>query len=173
MDFFVQLNPEVNIEEFIQLNIETITWHSEQLNQEYKINASSNTGQNIREYVDEHLEGLTSLKPPEGIVYLLKVEGKIVGMGAIKKLSDEIGEIQRMYIRPNYRGRGFGKQMLNRLLKDGKDLGYSTFRLSTPKFAKAAQYIYKSVGFKEREEYPESEVPATFRQYWIYMEKKG
>ena len=161
------------MEEFVQLNIETVTWHSEQLNQKYKINAPSSTVQNIREYVDEHLKDLTSLEPPNGIVYLLKIGGKIVGMGAIKKFGDDIGEIQRMYIRPNYRGRGFGKQMLNRLLKDGKGhLGCSTFRLSTPKFAKAAQHIYRSVGFKEREEYPESEVPANLRQYWLYMEKK-
>jgi len=172
LEFFIQLDPEVYLEEFVQLNIETITWHSEQLNKKYKINTTSNTGQNVREYVDEHLKDLTGLKPPNGIIYLLKVEDKIVGMGVIKKLNDDIGEIERMYIRPDYRGRGLGKQMLNRLLKDGRDLGCSTFRLSTPKFAKAAQHIYRSVGFIEREEYPESEVPDTLRQYWLYMEKK-
>jgi ribosomal protein S18 acetylase RimI-like enzyme len=160
------------MKEFVQLNIETITWHSEQIKMKYNINTTLITNQNIEEYVDEHLEDLTSLKPPNGIVYLLVVGDNIAGMGAIKKISEDIGEIQRMYIRPNYRGRGFGKQMLNRLLKDGKDLGCSIFRLSTPKFAKAAQYIYRSAGFIETEEYQESEVPDNLRQYWIYMEKK-
>jgi len=46
------------------------------------------------------------LKPPNGIVYLLETEGTIVGMGAIKKLKDGVGEIKRIYIQPSYRGRG-------------------------------------------------------------------
>jgi ribosomal protein S18 acetylase RimI-like enzyme len=160
------------MKEFVQLNIETITWHSEQIKMKYNINTTSITNQNIEEYVDEHLKDLTKLKPPNGIIYLLVVDDNIAGMGSIKKLNEDIGEIQRMYIHPNYRGRGFGKQMLNRLLNDGKDLGCSTFRLSTPKFSKVAQHIYRSAGFVERKEYLESEVPATLRQYWIYMEKK-
>jgi len=57
-------------------------------------------------------EGLvkSSLRPPDGVIYLLVDDGDIVaGMGAIRKVSDEIGEIKRMYIRPLYRGRGYGK----------------------------------------------------------------
>ena len=105
------------------------------------------------------------------MVYLLLVDSNIAGMGAIRKMNDGIGEIQRMYIRSDYRGRGLGKEMLNRLMEVGRDLGCFIFRLSTPKFALAAQHIYRSSGFLEREEYPESEVPAEFKQYWIFMEK--
>jgi ribosomal protein S18 acetylase RimI-like enzyme len=129
-------------------------------------------GQTIPEYVDEHLEDLTSLKPPDGIIYFLTVEGDVVGMGALRKLSDETGEIKRMYIRSPYRGRGYGKQMLDKLLEAGREFGCSSFLLETAKFCTAAQHIYKSAGFRERREYPESEVPATFRPYWLFMEKK-
>jgi len=56
------------------------------------------------------------LKPPGGILYMLVVEGEVAGMGALRKLSDEVGEVKRMYNRPHYRGRGLGKKMLKRLL---------------------------------------------------------
>jgi ribosomal protein S18 acetylase RimI-like enzyme len=109
------------MKEFVQLNIETITWHSEQIKMKYNINTTSITNQNIEEYVDEPLKDLTKLKPPNGIIYLLVVDDNIAGMGSIKKLNEDIGEIQRMYIHPNYQGRGFGKQMLNRLLNELKE----------------------------------------------------
>ena len=49
----------------------------------------------------------------------------LIGMGAIRKVSEEIGEIKRMYIQPSHRGRGHGKQMLNKLLEAGREFGFS------------------------------------------------
>ena len=169
---FVPLNPEIHREQFIQLNVEHISWMAEQLKEKYELDAISLIGQTIPEYVEEHLEDLTSLKSPDGIIFLLVVDGDIAGMGAFRKLRDEIGEIKRMYIRPKYRGRGYGKQMLNRLLETGREFGCSTFWLETAKFMTVAQHIYRSAGFQEMEEYAETEVPTIFRPYWLFMEKK-
>ncbi len=168
---FVPFDLNVHKEEYIKLNIELITWIADQFGENYQFDAISIIGQTIPEYVDDHLKDLTSLKPPDGIIYLLVVEGDIAGMGALRKLSNEIGEIKRMYIRPLYRGRGYGKQMLNKLLEVGREFGCSSFVLETSKFMAAAQHIYKSAGFIEREEYPESETPIIFRQYQVFMEK--
>ncbi len=167
----VPFDLNVHKKEYVKLNIELITWISEQLRDNYQLDSVSIIGQTIPEYVDDHLKDLTSLKPPDGIVYLLVVEGNIVGMGALRKLGNEVGEIKRMYIRPFYRGRGYGKQMLNKLLEVGSKFGYSSFLLETSKFMTVARHIYKSVGFVEREEYPEIETPTAFRQYQIFMEK--
>ena len=168
---FVPFDLNVHKKEYIKLNIELITWIADQLGENYQLDAVSTIGQTIPEYVDDHLQDLTSLKPPEGIIYLLVVAGDIAGMGALRKLSDEIGEIKRMYIRPHYRGRGYGKQMLNKLLEVGREFGCSSFVLETSKLMAVAQHIYKSVGFIEREEYPESETPIIFRKYQLFMEK--
>ncbi len=157
---------------FIQLNVELITWIAKQLREHFQIEATNEVEQEISEYVAEHLQDFTALKPPNGVVYLLEVEGTIVGMGAIKKLKYDIGEIKRMYIQPSHRGRGYGKQLLNKLLEKGREFGFSTFRLETSKFMKAAQHIYSSAGFVEREEYPEVETPITLRQYQVFMEKR-
>ena len=96
MTAFVQLNLDVHKEVFTQLNIELITWIAHQLREKYNFNPIAKVGQAVSEYVAEHLKDFTLLKPPNGIVYLLQVEGSIVGMGAIKKLKDHIGEIKRM-----------------------------------------------------------------------------
>ena len=168
---FVPFNVNIHKEEYRQLNIELLTWVADQLRENYQLDAVSIIGQTVPEYVEEHLEDLTSLKPPDGIIYLLVVEGDTAGMGALRKLGDEIREIKRMYIRPLYRGRGHGKQMLNKLLEAGREFECSSFLLDTAKFMTAALHIYRSAGFKEREEYPESEIPATFLPYWLFMEK--
>ena len=169
---FILFNKNIHKEGFRKLNIEHLTWATDQLRENYQLDVVSQTGQTIPEYVDEHLEDFTSLKPPDGIIYLLVVSGDIAGMGALRKLSNEVGEIKRMYIRPLYRGNGYGKQLLNKLLRAGREFGCSSFLLDTAKFMTAAQHIYKSAGFIERKEYPESEVPAIFRPYWLFMEKK-
>ena len=92
-------------------------------------------------------------------------------MGALRKLNKNIGEIKRMYIKPKYRGKGFGKEMLGLLLKKGKEFGFSSIRLDTGKFMVAAQQVYRLAGFQEREQYLESEVPTNFLPYWLFMEK--
>jgi ribosomal protein S18 acetylase RimI-like enzyme len=169
---FVPFDLDVHKEVFVELNVEFITWIADQLRENYQLDSVSKIGQTIPEYVDAHLEDLTSLKPPDGAIYLLVDDGDVAGMGAIRKLSDKVGEIKRMYIRPLYRGRGYGKQMLNKLLEVGREFVCSSFLLETSKFMTVAQHIYKSAGFVEREEYPESETPEIFRSYQIFMEKK-
>ena len=110
--------------------------------------------------------------PPEGVFYILKIKKNLVGMGAFRKLNVNTGVIKRMYIRPNYRGKGFGKGLLRHLLKKGKEFGCSRVLLDTGLFMTAAQHVYRSVGFQEREIYPETEVPTGLQSFWIYMETK-
>lgn len=169
---FVPLDILMYKDVFVQLNIELITWIADQLREHYQIDAVAMIGQTISQYVEAHLEDLASLKPPNGVVYLLIIEEKIAGMGALRKLREGIGEIKRMYIRPPYRGRGYGKQMLNKLLEAGREIGCATFVLETSQFMAVAQHIYTSAGFVEREEYPASETPPTLRQYQRFMELK-
>lgn len=169
---FVPFDKNVHMKEFHDMNIEYMTWIFNELDNNYQIDSLAMMGMSIPEVVDSTIRPFLGLKPPEGILLLAEVEGKIAGMGALTRLGDEMGEIKRMYNRPQYRGRGLGKQMLHRLLEMGKEYGYTSFMLDTPKWAYAAQHIYKSAGFKEIEEYPESQIPPDFRQYWMFMEKR-
>jgi ribosomal protein S18 acetylase RimI-like enzyme len=168
---FVQFDLNVHREDFYQMNIEYLTWLVDQIRENYQIDMLSIIG-SVQEYVEDHLEPLMSLKPPGGVVYMMEEEGQAAGVGALQKLRETVGEVKWLYIRPQYRGRGYGKQMAKKLLDDGRRLGCSFFLLDTAKFMAAAQHIYRSVGFKERDPYPESKPPEMVRPYWIWMEKK-
>ena len=168
---FIPINLSLHKSHLIKLTEEYFTWINDEVQQRYNIDTFSIIGESILEYAEKTLEQLSSYLPPEGIYYLLQVKGKIGGMGALRKLKKDIGEIKRMYIKPEYRKKGYGKAMLEQLLKKGKEFGYLTVRLDTGKFMDAAQYVYRSAGFQEREKYPETEVPPQFQPFWLYMEK--
>ena len=113
-----------------------------------------------------------SFKAPEEVVLLIYVDGAVAGMGRISKLREDAGEIKQMYNRPKFRGRGLAKEMLNRLMDRGRELGYSTFLLDVWKLGYPARHIYTSAGFKEIARYPESESPSFMAPYYMFMEKK-
>ena len=61
--------------------------------------------------------------------------------------------------------------MLQFLVDQGKARGFSEIYLETGAFMTAAQGLYRSMGFHERKEYPETEVPIELRRFWLFMEK--
>ncbi len=168
---FIPINLDLHKSHLIKLTEEYFTWISDEVQKRYNIDTSSIAGESLLEYAEKTLEDLTSYIPPEGIYYVLQIKQRIGGMGALRTLKKDVGEIKRMYIKPEYRKKGYGKAMLNQLLKKGKEFGFSTVRLDTGKFMVAAQYVYRSAGFREREIYPETEAPPQFQPFWLYMEK--
>jgi GNAT superfamily N-acetyltransferase len=83
-----------------------------------------------------------------------------------------------MYVRPEARQRGLGRALLNRLVEEAGQIGYERLRLDSARFMKAAHQLYGTIGFREIEAYPGSEIPQEFQTHWIFMEmelsrKKG
>lgn len=169
---FVPYDEKTHRAQFFDLNVEFLTWYSDKMLERSNINAEAMIGQSIREYVKSFLDDFVKIRPPEGIIYVLEARGRVVGMGALKKLETEVGEIKRMYIRPEYRGKGFGKELLKRLIEKSKEFGYSTLRLESAKFMPAAHHVYRSAGFKERGKYSGGETPEWALPHCIFMEKK-
>jgi GNAT superfamily N-acetyltransferase len=171
----VFFNPDVHLDEFRQMYIE---WYYSQMNplkERYGVDFLSVSGRTVEEIVDARLDRYSGLRPPEGVFLIIEVEGAVAGMVVLRKLSECRGLINLMYNKPVYRGRGYAKQLFNRLIEEGRKIGVTCFQLRTPVFSLAAHHIYKSAGFKEVEEYPESLMPGLpqlLQPYSIYMEKK-
>jgi len=170
---FVPYDIEVHRDEYIMMNVEYLTRNLDDLDESFQIDSRAMVGRTAQEMAQGILGAYKDLNPPEGVLYILMVDGKVSGMGAIKKLGDTVGELKSMYIRPEYRGKGYGKNRVSKLLETGEELGFSTFRLDTSKFMVAAQHIYKLAGFRERDKYPGSDVSAQWEPYWMWMEKLG
>ncbi len=169
---FVPYDETTHRDHFLQLNVEHLTWFVEEAFTRHNIDTTTLTGPpTVQEYVEENLDDFTSVRPPKGIIYMIETDENAVGMGALRELSEGVGEIKRMYIRPEYRGRGLGKKLLKKLIEKAREFGYTVLRLDTADFMTAAQNLYRSAGFKEINEYPGCEIPEWYRSYGKFMEK--
>lgn len=71
------------------------------------------------------------------------------GCGGIKLFGTEYGEVKRMYIRPQYRGLGLGKMMLNHLAAYARNHQVNVLRLETGIYQTEAMRLYERWGFEE------------------------
>jgi GNAT superfamily N-acetyltransferase len=95
-----------------------------------------------------------------------------MGIACLKSLTDSIGEVKRMYVRPQARKRGLGRALLNQLLEEARQIGYAQIRLDSAHFMIEAHQLYRTNGFREIEAYEGSEIPKEFQSNWIFMERE-
>jgi N-acetylglutamate synthase-like GNAT family acetyltransferase len=168
---FIPVDLRIHRFQVVDLNVEHMNWAAKGISEHYKIDIFAVGGISVREYIESTIDKLLSDVSRGGIYYLVELEGTIIGMGALRQIGEKTGEIKRMYIRPAYRGKGYGKALLQQLLQKAKEFGYHSVYLDTGPFMTAAQHLYRSFGFVERGEYPETEVPPQLRSRWVFMEK--
>jgi GNAT superfamily N-acetyltransferase len=87
------------------------------------------------------------LAPPDGGYVVLSEAGRPVAGGGVRRLGDGVGEIKRMYVVPEARGRGAGRQLLVALEALARDLGYAVVRLDTGAKQPRAQHLYERAGY--------------------------
>ena len=79
--------------------------------------------------------------------FVLRVEGAPVGCGGVKLFGTEYGEIKRMYVRPQFRGQGFAKLILDHLADYAQAQGVTLLRLETGIYQHEAMRLYERMGF--------------------------
>lgn len=85
----------------------------------------------------------------EGVAFfLIRDDGVSVGCGGIQLMGTEYGEIKRMYVRPECRGKGFAKLMLDHLAEYARSHEVGTLRLETGIHQHAAIALYEQTGFE-------------------------
>jgi GNAT superfamily N-acetyltransferase len=109
--------------------------------------------------------------PPSGCLLLAQLDDEIVGCAAIRQLDPQICELCRMYVQPAYRRQGIARALLDRLIFLAATANYTTIRLDTPRFARAAHQLYADYGFVEISPYPGTKIPLDRQPYWLYMER--
>ena len=80
--------------------------------------------------------------------FVMRNNGNAVGCGGVKLFGTDYGEIKRMYVRPQFRGLGFAKLMLNHLAEYARNHGVAVLRLETGIAQQEAIALYERSGFR-------------------------
>ncbi len=120
----------------------------------------------FREYADEirvdlHFQGFEGERaglpgaygPPGGRLILALAGDRAAGCVALRSLGEGTCEMKRMYVRPEFRGRGLGRSLAERILAEAQALGYARMRLDSIETMSAAVALYRSLGFVETAAY--------------------
>jgi putative acetyltransferase len=117
----------------------------------------------VHELVETHYAELRAISPPDACHVLPTVglkdpavtfwsvrnDGELVGMGALKELAPNHGEVKSMRAAPAAVGRGVGRAILRHIVAEGRSRGYARISLetgNTEPFTPALR-LYESEGF--------------------------
>jgi putative acetyltransferase len=116
---------------------------------------------------DKELAGLPgAYAPPNGRLLLALENDTVAGCVALRQIAEGICEMKRLFVRPQFRGKGLGRKLATRIIEEGGEIGYARMRLDTlPGKMDQAVALYRSLGFEEIESYYDNPVPgATFME---------
>ena len=68
-------------------------------------------------------------QPPDGALILALVNGKAAGCVALRKISDDICEMKRLYVGDEYRGLGLGRKLVSIIIDEALNKNYKYMRL--------------------------------------------
>ena len=121
--------------------------------------------------IDAELAGLPgAFGPPQGGAWLaLDAHGAAVGCIALRATPEQdVCELKRLYVKPERRGSGIGRQLTVRAIDEARARGYRLMRLDTGTFLDASRALYASLGFVERQAY--YDVPPDVLRVTVFME---
>jgi putative acetyltransferase len=88
--------------------------------------------------------------PPEGRLLLAECEGTLAACVALHKLAPDTCEMKRLYLRPQFRAKGLGRALAERIIAEARQIGYRRMRLDTVEpVMRDAVMLYRKLGFKE------------------------
>jgi putative acetyltransferase len=104
--------------------------------------------------------------PPDGHLLVAQLNSQIAGCVALRKLDDNICEMKRLYVRPQYRGQRLGRTLAERIIVEARAIGYTRMRLDTVEpVMQDAVAMYRRLGFREIAPYCENPISGA-----LYME---
>ncbi|MDN3495572.1 GNAT family N-acetyltransferase [Planococcus sp. APC 4015] len=97
-------------------------------------------------------------EPPAGVfLFVDDDDGSAVGCGGIRLIPDGPAgrryEVKHLYLRPETRGRGWGRLLISELERNARELGAQELVLDTHHSLTAAAALYAATGFTGIEPY--------------------
>lgn len=88
---------------------------------------------------------------PRSAYFVVEADGEVLGGGGVAPLhggDPDVCELRKMYFLPALRGRGAGRAMMQRCLREARELGFGRCYLETLTGMDAAQALYAKFGFQ-------------------------
>ncbi len=96
---------------------------------------------------------------PEGALLLAEDAGRAIGCAALRPIGDRVCELKRLYVKPEARGSGAGRQLTLAAVHMARAKRYRALRLDTLPSMESAIALYRSMGFKKIGQYYEAAPP--------------
>jgi len=120
-------------------------------------------------YFEEELASLPGkYSMPSGKLLLAFYNDQPAGCVALKKIDDHSCEMKRMFVYPEFHGKGIGYALAKAIIDEAKKIGYSSMKLDTSIRQIEAQKLYQGFGFKNIEAY--YELPDKQKNWLVFME---
>lgn len=110
---------------------------------EIGINPSPNS------FFERDLNDIENIYLREGDFLVGEFEGRVVAIGAFKRIDENTAELKRMRVHPDFQRRGFGQAIIEELEKRAKEMGYKKMILDTSEEWTKAQNFYQKNGYQE------------------------
>jgi GNAT superfamily N-acetyltransferase len=144
-----------------------VDWHKQRHIEDHQL---------IDEYFDTKgfEEELASLpgkySPPKGRLLLASLDSQPAGCAALREIDAIACEMKRMFVYPQFQGKGVGRTLAEKLIHEARKIGYASMLLDTSFRQIEAQGLYRSLGFKRIEPY--YELPEKLQNWLVFMELK-
>ena len=151
--------------ELIQVNSKEELEDTKQLFREYSV--FLNVDLCFQGFENELAQLPDKYAEPKGAIMLMKIDGLAVGCVALRPLAEDVCEMKRLFVKPEYQSLGIGRELAEAVIVQAKNKGYSSMKLDTLRRLSAANKLYKALDFVETIPYnvnPEEDV--------VYFEKK-
>lgn len=100
--------------------------------------------------------------PPKGNIVIAWESNQPAGCVAWYELEKTICEVKRLYVRPAFRGRNIGKQLLDYAIDAARVSGYEKLRLDSLERLKGAAKLYEHYDFRRIAPYNENPHPDVY-----------
>ena len=90
-----------------------------------------------------------------GVFKVMTDRDRVVGTGAVRRISETVCELKQLWLLSAYRGRGLGFEMALQLIEWAKDNHFEQMKVEAFQSQEEAQKLLRKLGFKPTERYQE------------------
>ena len=103
--------------------------------------------------IEAELAGIGNIYAPPGGTFVLAYEGQeAAGCGGLRRIDDEVCEMARVFVRPQFRGHGIARSISVALMGEARRIGYGVLRFAIPGALATTMAggikLYESLGFR-------------------------